>query len=300
IVDCTNRGLTSISSEQFPENTTVLYLDQNNLQEIPSSSFSHLMSLRHLSISNNQIKTLETDSFGGLQNLRYLGLEMNDLKYTYESLPENIFTPLENLEELRLLQDKPFEKGGYPDNFLGSLRRLQTLTIDTVGDTLNFGHEFTNLTRLRSLTITGNALYINANSFENVAAIKELNVFYLSQIIHVSINAFQPLVNLESLTLSYMEIGLNNTLSLLHPFVGRNMTKILLDKIGLSVSQQDKTIISHDGSLTAHNTKHLMGICVKSFTLIDSNIYVVESSAFENSTLWDSCLESIDLSYNPL
>ncbi|CAL1531297.1 unnamed protein product, partial [Lymnaea stagnalis] len=283
-----------------PRNTTVLYLDHNELKRIRNNTLEHLTSLRYLSISNNQIKSIQPDAFRGLRNLRYLGLEENDLDQTSESFPENIFTPLENLEELRLMQSKPYETKSYPDQFLGALRRLQTLTIDTVGDTLNFGNEFTNLTRLRSLTITGSVRYINANSFENVAAIKELNVFYLSQIIHVSIKAFQPLVNLESLTLSYMEIGLNNTLSLLHPFVGRNMTKILLDKIGLSVSQQDKTIISHDGSLTAHNTKLLMGICVKSFTLNDSNIYVIESSAFENSTLWDSCLESIDLSYNPL
>jgi hypothetical protein len=96
IVRCSHAQLTHIPYEQMPIDTEELYLDANEIEEIPveltkrlvylvridlsynklraiaANLFSNLTRLETLILSYNKIRCLESSSFKGLKNLRIL------------------------------------------------------------------------------------------------------------------------------------------------------------------------------------------------------------------------------------
>ncbi|KAI6200949.1 Slit-like protein 2 protein [Aphelenchoides besseyi] len=97
VVRCSNRQL-----KHFPigisEDTTELYLDNNEIQTIPLSQLNKLRNLVKIDLSQNQLTTIETDSFVGLNKLSTLILSYNNIR----CLEDFAFRGLVNLRILSL------------------------------------------------------------------------------------------------------------------------------------------------------------------------------------------------------
>ncbi|CAG0888765.1 unnamed protein product [Cyprideis torosa] len=121
IVRCSKAKLKEIPRD-IPPHATELYLDVNDIKEIPADRINHLKDLTRLDLSNNQIgilsdgmfsnlTSLDTllisynklqcitrDAFRGLSSLRILSLQGNDIS----QIPEGTFEGLDALSHLAL------------------------------------------------------------------------------------------------------------------------------------------------------------------------------------------------------
>ena len=66
ILDCSNCHLTKLPIELMDNRTTHLYLNDNNINEIPAGCFANMTSLKTLQIMNNPLRQLYEESFTGL------------------------------------------------------------------------------------------------------------------------------------------------------------------------------------------------------------------------------------------
>ncbi|CAF1267962.1 unnamed protein product, partial [Adineta ricciae] len=122
VVRCSHAQLTSIPYEQMPIDTEELYLDANDIKEIPleltnrliyliridlsynklrvisANIFANLTRLETLILSYNKIRCLESSSFKGLKNLRILSLHGNEIS----TIPEGSFNDLTSLSHVAL------------------------------------------------------------------------------------------------------------------------------------------------------------------------------------------------------
>ncbi|CAF3549950.1 unnamed protein product [Adineta steineri] len=122
VVRCSHAQLKNIPYEQMPIDTEELYLDANEIQEIPAeltnrliyliridlsynklrvipaNIFSNLTRLETLILSYNKIRCLESSSFKGLKNLRILSLHGNEIS----TIPEGSFNDLTALSHVAL------------------------------------------------------------------------------------------------------------------------------------------------------------------------------------------------------
>ncbi|CAF1126727.1 unnamed protein product [Rotaria sordida] len=122
IVRCSHAHLKNIPHEQMPLDTEELYLDANDIQEIPleltnrliyliridlsynklrsisANIFLNLTRLETLILSYNKIRCLESASFKGLKNLRILSLHGNEIS----TIPEGSFNDLTALSHVAL------------------------------------------------------------------------------------------------------------------------------------------------------------------------------------------------------
>ncbi|KAI8779916.1 G-protein coupled receptor GRL101, partial [Biomphalaria glabrata] len=62
-VDCSRRNLKQINSSWFPNTNEVILLNDNLLIKLNNFTFSHLVKLKVLNISNNKISVIEPLSF---------------------------------------------------------------------------------------------------------------------------------------------------------------------------------------------------------------------------------------------
>ena len=90
VVRCSHAELTRIPYEEMPMNTEELYLDSNNIEEIPFGLANHLIYLRRIDLSYNKITTF--DGMKGLTKLIFLVATNNFLK---KSLDEILILRLE-------------------------------------------------------------------------------------------------------------------------------------------------------------------------------------------------------------
>ena len=65
ILDCSNCQLTRLPMELMNNRTTHLYLNDNDINEIPTSSFANMTSLKTLQIMNNPLRQLYDQSLAG-------------------------------------------------------------------------------------------------------------------------------------------------------------------------------------------------------------------------------------------
>ncbi|KAH9514942.1 hypothetical protein Btru_021452 [Bulinus truncatus] len=172
IVDCSRMSLTRLTPSWFPSNTNKLFIEGNYLTTLKNSSFSHLRQLSYLSLRDNKIFSIESKAFEGLYQLQILDLYNNEIDFANDSIPESIFSPLTNLRKLNVVQNTNLRSHG--KEFFRPLVNLESLSLNVLGDYMQFGPEFKNLTKLSYLTATGNVQYINDSTFENLASLKEL------------------------------------------------------------------------------------------------------------------------------
>ncbi|CAL1527942.1 unnamed protein product [Lymnaea stagnalis] len=300
MINCTYRGLDHIEPNWFPENASVVLLDQNALATIPNGTFEHLSRLIILSVTNNQLKYLEGGSFLGLGHLEVLNLENNELDMTSDVYPPSVFAPLVSLKELRLLQEISIGQHAYPEGFFKFLQNLTVLSINTVGGALFFDSEFKSMKDLKQLEITGNVHFMVNSSFENVSQLKTLKMDAFQNVQRVSSGLFEPLTQLDVLDLSFIQLGLKETLELLAPFEGRNMSMISLDAVNRFSHESYTSILSRDGILDAEKMKHVVKICVREIRLSRNKIFVVEESAFQDRYVLNKCLRSFEITDNPI
>jgi len=109
---------------QIPDDTTILDLRFNRIEEIPSGVFINLRFLNTLLLNNNKIKRIDSNAFEGLSELRYLYLYKNDL----EVVAPNAFNGLNKLEQLFLHNNK---LARLPKGLFKDLNRLQRLRLDS-------------------------------------------------------------------------------------------------------------------------------------------------------------------------
>ncbi|KAK6964181.1 TLR cluster1 member 19 [Biomphalaria glabrata] len=294
-VDCSNLNLQVIYSSWFPNSTEIIFLNHNLLIKLTNSTFSHLIHLKHLDLSDNDISEIHLLAFDGLTSLRFLRLNYNYI--SFNAVSPYIFEPLNNLQSLDLIQRPRAEKVDVPGLMLQPLTQLRSLALCTFSSTLYFGPEFLNLTHLEVLEITGSTQYITEASFKNVNGLKELVISGMSLLKSMDDKVFVHFKNLTVLKMFYTVIDLQRVLSLLWPFTGRAMSEILFRGITATLEMPDPM---RNGYLTKKDLMYVTDICLHTFTMIQCNIYYVTTDAFINSTTWDRCLRNILISGNPI
>ncbi|XP_076985092.1 leucine-rich repeat and transmembrane domain-containing protein 1 [Tamandua tetradactyla] len=96
-VDCGQQGLVEIPPD-LPPQTLTLYLQDNQIHQLPAFAFRSVPQLMTLNLSNNSLSTLAPEAFHGLQQLQVLNLTQNSL----HSLENRLFQSLPQLRELDL------------------------------------------------------------------------------------------------------------------------------------------------------------------------------------------------------
>ncbi len=145
-----------------------LHLAGNRINSLAGTPFSGLTKLEILDLSQNQITALPTGVFTGLTKLWYLDLGRNSIATgTTTGLPNNIFSALSSLEQLKL--NNQFAQDS-SDNFEPTGNALLTTLTASV---------FSGLSSLKELDLANNG--ITSTGLPN--------------------NVFQPLSSLESLAL---------------------------------------------------------------------------------------------------
>ncbi|XP_071264563.1 slit homolog 2 protein isoform X5 [Salvelinus alpinus] len=96
VVRCSNKGLSTLP-KGLPKDTTELYLDGNQLTQVPVelSNYKHLTLII---LSYNRLRCIPVRAFDGLKSLRLLSLHGNDISV----IPEGAFKDLASLSHLAL------------------------------------------------------------------------------------------------------------------------------------------------------------------------------------------------------
>lgn len=79
-----------------------LWLDENEIEELPSDTFQYLKNLEKLSLSKNKMKALHDDLFVRLPLLKYFAADRNQL----QEITESLFERNENLSVLSVKRNK--------------------------------------------------------------------------------------------------------------------------------------------------------------------------------------------------
>uniref|UniRef100_V9GWB1 Cell adhesion molecule-related/down-regulated by oncogenes n=1 Tax=Ectopleura larynx TaxID=264052 RepID=V9GWB1_9CNID len=117
---CINVGLTQMPTSGFDENTTVLDLRYNAIEEIRKVDFAKFKNLKNLFLGNNNIRSIEDDTFSHLRELKHLYMFSNNI----QQVGENTFRGLTNLHQLYLQNNQLKEISPRVFKDLISLRRL--------------------------------------------------------------------------------------------------------------------------------------------------------------------------------
>ncbi|XP_071318192.1 toll-like receptor 13 [Trachinotus anak] len=100
IMWCFNRNIANLSDviRMMPDNITTINLCKNKIRVIPSGSFSQVLGLKNLDLSQNQLVSLKGGEFRGLDVLDCLNLTSNNIS----SIHSNAFEGLTRLRTLLL------------------------------------------------------------------------------------------------------------------------------------------------------------------------------------------------------
>jgi slit protein 2 len=96
IVRCSHARLTRIPYEQMSIDTEELYLDTNNIEEIPLELTKRLIYLVRIDLSYNKLRVIHGNLFSNLTRLETLILSYNKI----QCLESNSFKGLNNLRIL--------------------------------------------------------------------------------------------------------------------------------------------------------------------------------------------------------
>lgn len=96
IVRCSHALLTRIPYERIPIDTEELYLDSNNIEEIPMELTNRLINLLRMDLSYNKLRFIPGNVFVNLTRLETLILSYNKI----QCLDQNSFKGLKSLRIL--------------------------------------------------------------------------------------------------------------------------------------------------------------------------------------------------------
>uniref|UniRef100_A0A5F8GBW9 Peroxidasin like n=1 Tax=Monodelphis domestica TaxID=13616 RepID=A0A5F8GBW9_MONDO len=133
------------------QQTTVLDLRFNRIQEIPTGSFKKLKNLNTLLLNNNQIRKISRNAFEGLENLLYLYLYKNEI----HTIDAQAFKGLISLEQLYIHFNQI--ETLQPETF-GDLQKLERLFLHNNKLSKIPSGSFSNLDSLKRLRLDSNAL----------------------------------------------------------------------------------------------------------------------------------------------
>ncbi|KAL3289440.1 hypothetical protein HHI36_022865 [Cryptolaemus montrouzieri] len=121
-VDCASHKLKVIPSN-LPRWTTHLYLHNNIIKDLNSTSWANLTDLKELKLSKNEVECIPKDIFTHQKHLRILELNRNKLK-TINALT------FQSLQHLTVLKLKKNEISFLPDGAFFGLKHLDKLVLD--------------------------------------------------------------------------------------------------------------------------------------------------------------------------
>lgn len=222
ILDLTCNDIGSLPENTFKdaaESVTQIYLQNNSIDALPLGLFVNLYQLTTLDLSYNRLTSdwINAGTFTGLIRLVSLNLSYNKVSkldptifhdlYTLqilnlggnliESVPNDAFIPLRNLDTLVLSNNKIVEIGPMA---LNGLFALTLLSLD--GNKLTDVHKdcFKNCTTLQDLNLSGNALKTVPLSLREMRLLKALDLGE-NEIEFIDTDSFYGLMNLYGLRL---------------------------------------------------------------------------------------------------
>lgn len=178
LADC---SISVVGAQWFSKSPALrkIILSGNPIHTVEKDAFSSLQGLDELHLSRTQIRRLSASDLGPDPPLRTLHMSHNRLE---DVGLKALLLGLKHLETLEVRDAQLLLDGGQTDIFtqvqwlrkldlsdndlsqwdaatgLGSLRQLEHLDLDKCGLTLPTSDAWVNLTRLRSLTLSGNSL----------------------------------------------------------------------------------------------------------------------------------------------
>ncbi|XP_078597602.1 uncharacterized protein LOC144873799 [Branchiostoma floridae x Branchiostoma japonicum] len=219
-VDCSRIGLTTVP-DNVPRRTTRLYLNNNNITNIPNGAFRYLSNLKVLELQNNFISSegMADHAFDGLKNLEGLYITNNlltevpmylsgvsyQLKYLDLSgnplgnVPSGIFRGFKMLKDLWLrgVGISSLKKG----TFRG-MRNLEGLYLQYNSLKKVPNEALRHRTNLKRLHLRGNPIVdLDERSFKGLSSLEYLDLGY-TKMMDLNEWCFYKLPNLETLVLS--------------------------------------------------------------------------------------------------
>ncbi|CAH1272829.1 FGFR4 [Branchiostoma lanceolatum] len=193
-VNCDGRGLNDVPAN-IPLGTTLLHLNNNNIQNLSDADFSYLSSLEELRLNNNNIRVLPVGVFSNLKNLGWLDLRDNDIR----DLPVGVFFNLTSLEGL-FLSDNNIRV--LPAGVFSQLISLEELHLRNNDIRDLPGGVFSNLTSLERLYLSDNNISVlPAKAFSRLTRLKRLDLSN-NDLADLPDGVFSNLTSLERLYLS--------------------------------------------------------------------------------------------------
>lgn len=173
----------------------LLDLSHNELTSswINRDTFAGLIRLIELNLSNNKITKIDRHVFRGLYSLQILDLGQNLI----ESLADNSFTDLKNLQALTLSNNKlkVINRFDFSELYVLKVLLLESNAIEVIDD-----RAFENLTHLHDLSFNDNKLQVIPNGMKSLRFLKSLDLGK-NQISDITTDAFEGLEELLGLRL---------------------------------------------------------------------------------------------------
>ncbi|CAG2186754.1 TLR13 [Mytilus edulis] len=141
VLDLSNNNILSMISKQFFKgliNLRHLKLNKSPVmtsksREIANNTFEYLINLSVLDLSFNNLESINEQTFTGLENLQYLNLNKNKLSYNTRQVPAGCFKPLKSLIRLSIQNNNVYSYPRiciFPDLTIAHLVNLEKIELD--------------------------------------------------------------------------------------------------------------------------------------------------------------------------
>ncbi|XP_043913033.1 relaxin receptor 1-like [Protopterus annectens] len=245
IVDCTEKGLTSIP-DRISLNVTELDLKNNKFSVLPDYHFSQYVNLEKLYLQNNEIHSISHMAFAGLLKLKVLYLSHNNIT----KLKPDVFKDLRELQWLIMdnnniskLVMKPFE--GLKSLYFLSLLNNSIQQIPRK-------YICADLPNLNWLDLEGNKIHTIKHSIFYQCSNITVLVLRRNKIKTVENSTFSQMVKLVELDLSY------NLIEELPPSLFRNLQR--LQQLNVSENPLKKIYVNQFEGLVSLQSLSIEGV----------------------------------------
>lgn len=278
-----------------------------NFTSIKPDSFKNYTYLQKLDLHNTSLQFPPRNSsaniFEGLRGLQFLDLSGNEKFPITSNVHPDLFLPMVSLKQLRIHGTTgTYQTGGYPDEALSKLPRLEILWLDGRQGAV-FGPAFQNLTTLATIRISGDKIIppwrsgefcklqdINADTVKNLIHVKNLLVVNCG-VKKITTNALEGMANLTRLDLSS-----NTNLKLSNIFKALGNVNVNIETLVLN-SVEDAKHMDCGVRITKDMAKPLVNKRIKTIHLENNKIISLDKGVFE---VLPSTLEYVHINRNKL